>query len=200
MTRSIMMGICIALSAYAGYTQAQGDAGAGKRKAEACSGCHGEDGNATAPLFPKLAGQHASYLARQLSDYRAQKRVDPTMNAMAESLSDADIADLSAYFTQFKIKAENGEPNALGERIYRAGDAARDVPACAGCHSPTGAGNPTSVFPALGGQYSAYISKTLRDYRGGERNNDPNEIMRTIASRLSEEEINAVSDYVSGLK
>jgi cytochrome c553 len=200
MTRSIMMGICIALSAYAGYTQAQGDAGAGKQKAEACSGCHGEDGNATAPLFPKLAGQHASYLARQLSDYRAQKRIDPTMNAMAESLSDADIADLSAYFTQFKIKAENGEPSALGEKVYRAGDPSRDVPACAGCHSPSGAGNPASVYPALGGQYSAYISKTLRDYRGGERTNDPNEIMRTIASRLSEDEINAVSDYVSGLK
>lgn len=200
MTRSIMMGVCIALSAYAGQALAQGDAAAGKRKAEACAGCHGEDGNATAPLFPKLASQHASYLAKQLSDYRAQKRIDPTMNAMADSLSDADIADLSAYFSQFEIKGESGETNALGEKIYRAGDAARRVPACAGCHSPSGVGNPTAAYPALGGQYSAYISKTLRDYRGGERNNDPNEIMRTIAARLSEEEINAVSDYVSGLK
>jgi len=200
MTNRTLIMVCIAVAAYAGCAQAQGDAASGKQKAEACSGCHGEDGNANAPIFPKLAGQHASYLARQLNDYRAQKRVEPTMNAMAESLSDADIADLSAYFSKHKIKVETTERNALGEKIFRAGDGAKAIPACSGCHGPHGAGNPSSGFAALGGQYSAYVSKTLHDYKAGERNNDPNETMRTIASRMSEEEINAVADYVSGLQ
>jgi len=200
MTKSIIMGGCIALAVSTGYAQAQGDAAAGKQKSEACWGCHGEDGNASAPIFPKLAGQHASYLAKQLSDYRAQKRVDPTMSAMAASLSDADIADLSAYFARHRVKIEKVEPNALGEKIFRAGIADKGVPACAGCHGPNGAGNPLAGVPSLRGQYAAYINKTLNDYRTGERNNAPNEIMRTIASRLSEAEINAVADYGSGLE
>lgn len=200
MTKCKIIGACLALAAYAGCAHAQGDAAAGKQKAEACAGCHGEDGNASVPIFPKLAGQHASYLTKQLSDYRAQKRIEPTMNAMAESLTDADIADLSAYFSQFKIKVEETQPNALGEKVYRAGNSDTGVPACAACHGPAGAGNPAAVVPALGGQYSAYIGKTLHDTKAGERHNDPNEAMRMIASRMSPEEINAVADYVSGLK
>lgn len=199
MIKSILIGSCI-LWALIGNAHAEGgDPGAGKAKAEGCSGCHGEDGNASAPIFPKLAGQHSSYLAKQLHDFKTKKRLEPTMNAMAEALSDGDIADLSAFFAKQKIKEETSEKPVLGEKVYRAGNVAKGVPACSGCHGPNGAGNPSAVYPALGGQYAAYISKTLQDYRSGERNNDPNQIMRTITSRLTEEEINAVAEYASGL-
>ena len=200
MIKSRIIGSFIALALIGSAHAEGGDPGAGKAKVAGCSGCHGEDGNASAPIFPKLAGQHASYLVKQLRDFKSQKRLEPTMNAMAEALSDADIEDMSAFFSKQKIKPEKAETNALGEKVYRAGIAAKGVPACGGCHGPNGAGNPTSIYPALGAQYSAYISKTLHDYKAGERSNDAKDIMRTIAARLSEEEINAVADYASGLK
>jgi cytochrome c553 len=189
------------IAAHSPAAQAAGDATAGKAKTEVCAGCHGADGNASAPIFPKLAGQHASYLTKQLREFRSQKRLEQAvMNAMAESLTDADIADISAWFASHKIKPEAAEKNPLGEKIYRSGVAPKAIPACGACHGPKGEGNPTSVYPALGGQYSAYVSKALHDYKSGERNSDPNEIMRSIANRLSEDEINAVSDYISGLR
>ncbi len=151
-------------------------------------------------MFPKLAGQHPSYLVKQLREFKSQKRVDPTMNAMAESLSDADIADIGAWYAQHKIKPEPAEKNELGQKIYRSGIASKQIPACAACHGPKGEGNPTSGYPVLGGQYSSYVSKILHDYKAVERSSDPNEIMRTIANRLNTEEINAVSDYISGLQ
>lgn len=182
-----------------GSAHAEGDANAGKQKSEACAGCHGEDGNASAPIFPKLAGQHATYLARQLADFKSHKRVDPTMNAMAASLSESDIADIAAWYAKQKIKPEPAEKNALGEKIFRAGLSDKAVPACSGCHSPTGAGNREAGIPALSGQYAAYLGKTLNDVKSGERNNDPNAIMRDIAKRLSEQEIDAVAEFAAGL-
>lgn len=126
------------------------------------------------------------------------------MNAMASSLSDADIADLSAYFSSFKLKYEvsDASPESLthGENLYRTGNADTKVPACTGCHGPNGAGNPMAAYPHLAGQYSAFISKALNDYKSGERNNDPNTIMRTIAGRMTQEEISAVADYIANLK
>jgi cytochrome c553 len=178
----------------------KGDAAAGKTKTESCAGCHGEDGNASAPMFPKLAGQHPAYLSKQLREFKSGKRVDPTMNAMAGSLTDADIADISAWYAQHKVKAEKPEVTELGQKIYRTGLPSKGVPACAACHGPKGEGNPTSAYPQLGGQYSSYIAKILHDYKSVERNSDPNEIMRSIANRLNDEEINAVSDYVTGLQ
>lgn len=175
----------------------QGDASAGKTKSEACGGCHGADGNPAAPVFPKLAGQHPAYLSKQLREFRSQKRVDQAvMNAMAESLSDADIADISAWFASHKVKPEAAEKNDLGEKVFRSGISAKAVPACMACHGPKGEGNPSSVYPAIGGQYSSYIGKTLHDYKSGERTHA---IMQDIANRLSDDEINAVSDYVSGV-
>ena len=176
----------------------QGVASAGKTKAESCGGCHGPEGNPAAPVFPKLAGQHPSYLTKQLKLFRSQKLTDQAvMNAMAESLTDQDIADISAWFSSNKIKPEPAEKNDLGQKIFRTGIPAKAVPACAACHGPKGEGNPTSVYPALGGQYSSYVSKNLHDFKAGER---ANEIMQTVANRLSDDEINAVSDYVSGLQ
>lgn len=196
----IGVGVAIALALSAGQVLAAGDAAAGKTKSEACGGCHGEDGNANAPIFPKLAGQHAVYLVKQLKEFKTQKRMEPTMNAMAESLSDDDIADIGAYYAKQQFRVETAEPSVLGEKIFRAGIAAKGVPACTACHGPNGGGNPYSGYPALRGQFTAYTSKSLHDYKTGERNNDANGIMRAIAARMSDEEIAAVSDYVLGLK
>jgi cytochrome c553 len=176
-----------------------GDASAGRAKTEVCSGCHGEDGNAAAPIFPKLAGQHVSYLEKQLKAFRSRERVDPTMNAMTQSLSDTDIGNIATYYNHQKITPENRGQDHLGEKIYRAGNTVNGVPSCVGCHGPTGAGNPASGYPVLHGQFSAYISKTLLDYKNGDRSNDANQVMRSIASRLTEAEINAVANYASGL-
>ena len=200
MKKNIIFGLCMVTALSSAQVEAGGDYAAGKSKSESCGGCHGEDGNASAPIFPKLAGQHESYLIKQLKDFKSGKRVEPTMNAMAESLEDADIADIAAYFAKNKIKPEPVVRSDLGKRIYLAGLADKKIPACSACHGPQGAGNPTASVPALRGQYSAYLAKTLSDQKGVDRNNDANEVMRTIASRLSEDEINAVADYASGLQ
>lgn len=178
---------------------AQGDAKAGKEKAEACGGCHGEDGNSSAPIFPKLANQHASFIAKQLHDFKSQKRAEPTMSALAEPLTDADIDDLAAYYSQQKITIEKGESNDLGEKIYLTGNLKTSVPACTGCHGPGGNGNAKAVFPQLNGQYAAYIEKTMKDFKTGARGNDMNGMMHKIALRLTDEEISAVADYISTL-
>jgi cytochrome c553 len=178
---------------------AQGNPEAGKKKAEVCAGCHGEDGNSSAPIFPKIAGQHASYIAKQLHDFKAQKRADPTMVALSEPLTDADIDDLAAYYAQQKITIEKAPPSPQGEAIYRTGNLKTGVPACTGCHSPGGNGNPGAVFPQVNGQYSAYVEKTLHDFKAGARGNDMNGMMRALAARMSDAEIKAVADFISSL-
>ena len=179
-------------------TKVKGDAAAGKAKSEVCGSCHGSDGNPSAPVFPKLAGQHLSYLTIQLQVFRSQSRANQdVMNAMAQSLTDQDIADISAWFSSNKLKPEPAEKNDLGQKIYRTGIPEKSVPACAACHGPKGEGNPTSVYPVLGGQYSSYISKNVHDFKAGERHN---EVMQAVANRLSDDEINAVADFASGLQ
>ncbi len=179
---------------------AQGNPAAGKEKAEVCAGCHGEDGNSSAPIFPKIAGQHASYIAKQLHDFKSQKRGDPTMSALSEPLTDADIDDLAAYYAQQKITIEKSAPNPQGETIYRTGNLKTGVPACTGCHNPGGNGNPGAVFPQVNGQYAAYVEKTLRDFKAGTRENDMNGMMRALAARMSDAEIKAVADFISSLE
>ncbi|MGX2039411.1 c-type cytochrome [Methylocaldum sp. MU1018] len=194
--------VCFVLLSSHSLAYAQGNPAAGKEKAEACSGCHGDDGNSSAPIFPKLAGQDAAYLIKQLHEFKSEKRANPTMTAMAEPLTDTDIADICAYYAQQKIVFEKTEdaPNPLGEALYRTGNTSTGVPACTGCHGPTGAGNPAAKFPALRGQHAAYLEKTLKDSRSGERANDVNSIMRSIAAKLSDEEIAAVSAYAASLQ
>lgn len=192
--------ILIAGYSWVPWAQAEGNVSAGKEKAATCAGCHGEDGNSETPIFPKFAGQHAAYIAKQLHDFRSQKRPNPTMNAIAELLSDEDIEDLSVYYAHQQGTTENTPHNAPGEKIYRTGNAATHVAACSGCHDPHGQGNPLAVIPSLKGQYAAYLEKTLKDFKAGVRGNDRNAMMRTAAQRLSEEEIMAVSDFISGLK
>jgi cytochrome c553 len=180
--------------------QAAGNPEEGKEKAAACGGCHGEDGNSAAPIFPKLAGQHPSYLYKQLNDFKTQKRIEPTMNAMAEPLTEDDMQDIAAFYSSQKPAIETGAANAAGEKLFRAGNHETGVPACTGCHSPDGSGNPQANFPMLRSQYAAYVEKTLQDFKAGERGNDMNAMMRTVAAKLSEAEITAVAEFIATQK
>lgn len=192
----------MAMLAIAGATQAAGNAEAGKTKSAVCAACHGADGNSGAnPVWPKLAGQHPNYIIQQLQDFKAGKRIDTMMAPMAAPLSEEDMADLAAYFNGQKRTIGEADANlvAEGEKLYRAGNAASGVSACSACHGPTGSGNPLSNFPSLSGQGAAYVVKALKDFRSGTRNNDAAGMMRDVASRLTDAEIDAVAQYVQGL-
>lgn len=184
-----------------GTVQAAGDAAAGQTKAATCAGCHGADGNSFVPTFPKLAGQHDSYTAKQLADFKSGARKDPIMTGMAAPLSEQDMADLGAYFANQTtvIGTANAEKAALGQKLYHGGDSARGVSACMACHGPNGAGNPGAKFPSLKGQQSMYVVKQLQDFRSGARANDPAKMMSSIAAKMSDAEIEAVAEYIAGL-
>jgi cytochrome c553 len=172
-----------------------------KLAAQVCAACHGPDGNSPLPENPKIAAQPADYLAKQLHEYKSGERKDPIMSAMAAPLSAEDISAVSAYYASQKPRpgaARNKETVELGQKLYRAGNGARGVPSCSACHGPDGAGIP-SQYPRLSGQHAQYTAEQLRAFRSGERSNDVNEMMRMIADRLSDEEIAAVADYISGL-
>lgn len=185
----------------AGPAQAQGDAAAGQAKSAVCAACHGADGKAIQPSYPNLAGQHASYIAKQLTDYRDGNRVNALMSGQAANLSDQDILDLSEYYAQMpKIEGVATEDNlTLGMNIYRGGITAAGVAACAACHGPAGMGNPTAVWPTLSGQNAQYTADQLRYFRSGERANDSNAMMRGVSKRMTDEEIDAVANYIAGL-
>ncbi len=178
-----------------------GDAAVGKAKSASCAACHGTDGNSPSPGFPKLAGQHESYIAKQLRDYKSGKRVNATMNAMVLPLSEQDIDDLAAYFAGQPVQVGTTAEDQLevGQSIYRAGNASSGVAACSACHGPNGSGNPQAQFPSLSGQHAEYIALQLKMFRKGERANDAGNMMRGVAARMSDAEIDAVSQYVQGL-
>ncbi len=180
---------------------AAGDAAAGKQKAQLCAACHGPDGNSTNPMWPKLAGQSAEYISKELHDFQSGARSNAQMKAMAGPLSSQDIENLAAYFSSQKIKIGTAAKDSIkaGRKIYKGGDAKTGVPACMACHSPTGAGNPAAVYPALHGQHAQYTETQLKAFRSGARSNDPNAIMRTIAGRMTDDQIKAVAQYIQGL-
>lgn len=182
----------------------QGDATAGAAKAPVCFACHGPGGNgAINPEWPKLAGQHSSYIAEQLGEFKGAQRKNPVMLGQASALSDDDMHNLAAYFaTQAVVPGvASKDAIAVAQPLYRAGDAARGIPACAACHGPTGAGNAAAQFPRIGGQNSAYAANQLKSYKSGERGAaGKGQIMATIAAKLSDQEIQALSSYVSGLQ
>ena len=192
----------LALFAAVGTTQAAGDVEAGKAKAQACFSCHGVNGNSVNPIWPKLAGQHEGYVAKQLADFKAgDKRNDPLMMGQVMSLSPQDMADLAAFFAKQKLSPGSADEAmvAKGEKIYRGGNKATGVSACIACHGPTGAGNPAAKYPMLSGQHAAYTVKALKDFRSGTRKNDPGKMMQNIAARMTDAEIEAVSSYMQGL-
>lgn len=181
---------------------AAGDANAGKSKAAACTACHGADGNSPSDAYPKLAGQGEAYLLKQLMNFKSGERENAFMAPMVAPLSEQDMADLAAYFASQKTLpgATPEEFIELGQSVYRGGNKESGVPACMACHGPNGSGMPAAKWPALSGQYSAYVEAQLNAFASGMRSNDPSGMMRDIASRMSKEEIKAVSAYVSGLK
>ena len=181
--------------------QAQGDVASGQAKAAVCAACHGPEGNSPNPEWPKLAGQHPSYTVKQLADFKSGARSNPTMNSIAASLSEQDMADLSVFYAAQERTQGLADPELVktGAKVYRGGNLETGVPACMACHSPTGVGNTAAGFPALGGQHARYTATQLQAYSAGERANDKGEIMRTIAKRMTKTEIEAVSSYVDGL-
>jgi cytochrome c553 len=181
---------------------AAGDVAAGKKKSAVCATCHSTDGNSLSDAFPKLAGQHESYIVKQLMDFKSGARENALMAPMASNLSEQDMADLGAYFASQKTApgAVSEEYVALGEKIYRGGNKETGVPACMACHGPNGSGMPAAKWPKLSAQYNTYIETQLKAFADGTRTNDPNGMMGDIASKLSAKEMKAVSAYIFGLK
>ncbi len=191
-----------AVFAFAGTSQAAGDAEAGKAKAQVCFSCHGVNGNSVNPAWPNLAGQHEGYIAKQLADFKAgDMRNDPLMMGQVMSLSPQDMADLAAFFAKQKPASGSADESmvAIGEKLYRGGNKVTGVSACIACHGPTGAGNPAAKYPLLSGQHAAYTVKALKDFRSGARKNDPGKMMQNVAARMTDAEIEAVSSYMQGL-
>jgi cytochrome c553 len=183
----------------------EGDAAAGQTKAAVCAACHGVDGNSSDPQYPKLAGQHASYIASTLAKYKNQTRVNAIMLGFATTLSDQDMADLGAYFASQAVKPDIADEALLetGQRLYRNGDAKRGIPACMACHGPAGQGIPYANYPALSHQHAQYTADVLKRFRAGEIHgpaDEPNSrIMAQVAKQLTDEEITALASYVQGL-
>ena len=215
MNRRALSIVSLAVFCFAAQAGAEslvsGSVEAGKARSTVCAACHGQDGNSVNPLWPNLAGQHATYIVKQLTAFRAggqdpdnAKRSDPVMTSQAMPLSDDDIANLAVYFESLPAPAmpvADASTVDKGEALYRGGDADKGIPACFACHGPTGRGNPAAGYPSLKGQHATYTAKQLRAYSSGSRQSDgTTRIMRDIASRLSEDDIVAVASYVQGLR
>jgi cytochrome c553 len=186
----------------------KGDAAKGRQIAtQVCAACHNADGNSSIPANPSLAGQHAEYITKQLNDFKPKEgkqaeRESPIMSAMAAPLSQEDMQNLGVYYSRQTPKPGAAKDKTLaeqGEKIYRGGNLETGVPACASCHSPNGVGIPPN-YPRIAGQHSDYLAAQLRAFRTEERTRDPNNVMHMIASRMSEREIQAVSQFMSGLR
>lgn len=175
----------------------------GQAKAAPCVACHGVNGNSVNPEWPSLAGQHETYIKRQLAAFKNDERQNPLMTPMAKPLSDEDMADLGAYYAAQKSTGTlEAEPSkvALGEKLYRAGDMDKGIAACTACHGPTGSGNPAASYAQIKGQHATYTIAQLKAYRSGTRQTDPNQMMRNVAAALSDEQIDAVASYIQGLR
>jgi cytochrome c553 len=178
-----------------------------KIASETCAACHASDGNSPAAANPKLAGQFSEYLHRQLVSFKPQggkkaERENAVMAGMVAPLSSDDMRNVAAYYAAQKLKpaaAKDKDLAALGQKLYRGGNAATGTPACAGCHGPAGAGMPAQ-YPRLSGQFPEYIAEQLKQFRAGTRANDPNGMMRGVAAKLSDREIQAVAEYAAGLR
>lgn len=167
-----------------------------------CAACHGADGNSVLTANPKLAGQHAEYIRRQLAAFKANERKAAAMNGVAAALSDDDMRNLAAYFAGQKPSAGTAHDAELvvqGQKLYRGGNAEKGVPACAGCHSPDGAGIPVQ-YPRLAGQHTEYTLNQLKAFRAGERASGLSGMMKTIASRLDDHQMAALAEYIAGLR
>lgn len=185
-------------------TAIAGDAAVGKSKSAACGGCHGFDGNSPIPMYPKLAGQNETYIVNQLKAFKANTtRQNPIMMGMVAGVSDADAADIGAYFQAQSVKAAatfDESKIAAGREIYKGGNMQSGIPACQACHGPTGAGTAGIGYPQLGGQYVDYTLAQLKAFKNGSRSNDDKAVMRSIVEKMSDEDMAAVANYIGSLK
>ncbi|MEP4547231.1 MAG: c-type cytochrome [Saccharospirillum sp.] len=208
--KKLIVGLAM-LAGISGFAMAEGNAEDGEQYTESCAACHGADGNSAAASFPKLAGQGEAYLLKQLIDVQNGDRVITQMSGQLDGFDEDQLADIAAYYASQNKTVGNANPDlvALGEQLYRGGNPETGVPSCAGCHSPTGAGNAPAGYPMLSGQHAAYIESQLYKFQRGYRATEPSNevrtndgesrVMRSTAFRLKDFEIEALASYINGL-
>ena len=201
--RWFILGLAV-LGSIASPVQGAGDPRAGQSKSALCAACHGLHGNSVNTQWPKLAGQHESYLLRQLTLFKSEQRDGAVMAAMVAALNEQDLADVAAFYAAQRLKPGVTDQGlyARGRKIYLAGNEDSGVPACTACHGATGRGNPASGYPALGGQHASYVATTLKAFRLGAVwgvDDEANEVMSLVADELTDAEIEAVAAYIQGL-
>ena len=201
MAMLVVAGLLVTASAGAETAAKADPAKAQQIVTQVCAACHGADGNSTSAANPKLAGQPAEYITKQLRDFKSGERKNAVMSGMVASLTPEDMLNLGAYFSEKTIKAgaaKDKELVAQGQKVFKGGNASSGVPACAACHGPAGAGIPVQ-FPRLGSQHAEYVLTQLKNFRSGERANDGAKMMRVIAAKMTDQEMKAVAEYISGL-
>ncbi|MCZ2723574.1 c-type cytochrome [Marinomonas sp. 15G1-11] len=198
--KKVLVGMLVAVGATS-VAMAQGNADAGKELTAVCAACHAADGNSLAPTFPKLAGQQEKYLLKQLTDIKSGNRKVTEMTGLLDNLTDQNLADIAAYFANNSVVVGQADAALVeaGKAIYRTGNPKTGVPACTACHGPTGQGLGSAAFPALSGQHADYTKSQLKAFQTQERSNDPANIMRGIAFKMNDREIEAVASYIQGL-
>ena len=207
MNRILLSLILLGTSALNIANAAEGDIDAGKTKSVMCAACHGADGNSLVPMYPSLAGQGTSYIAKQLANFKEgltsggkKGRVNAIMGGMSMALSEQDMQDLGAYYSSQTAKTVGGETSDIGKDLYFGGDVERGITACIACHGADAKGMSNAGFPALAGQSAIYLKSQLEHFRDGARNNDKNAMMRNIAVKLEDTDIAALVKYMSTIK
>lgn len=203
---SYLLSAAILLTAYSAAANSliDGSAEAGKAKSLTCTACHGLEGNSVMPTWPSIAGQSATYTVTQLQAFKNGLRSDPLMSSQAMLLSDEDMRNVAVYFEglpKAAMPVADAGSVSRGQDLYRGGNSEAGVAACMACHGPSGRGNPAAGYPAVSGQHATYTAKQLRDYATDTRQSDgKTRIMRDIASRLDEEDIESIASYMQGLQ
>lgn len=202
MKKFVVIAATCALLGSATAALAAGDATAGKAKSATCAACHGPDGNSTIAQYPKLSGQSADYLVKQLQEFKSGARANPIMLGMVAPLSAQDMEDLAAYFASQPVTRAAADPTLApqGEALFRGGNLSSGIAACSACHGANGAGNPAAKFPAIAAQHADYIQAQLKAFRAMERTNDAGQMMRNITVKMTDPEIKAVASYIQGLQ
>ncbi len=204
MRAAVLAAVVVAVSGFSSLAVHAGDIEAGKAKSVTCAGCHGTDGNSVNPEWPSLAGQHAKYIEKQLREYKSGARQNAIMAGMVAALSEQDMANLAAYYESLEPKGAPvaAEPDVLqkGQDIYRGGITESNVAACIACHAPNGKGNGPAGWPTVAGQHAQYTITQLKYFQNETRANDSGRMMRNVAKRMTEKEMEAVAAYIAALK